>query len=229
MQFLPNVSAQGGQDQGNGSTIINRDAVAYGRTYSEWNAAWEQWADSIPTANHPLFDNGNCSVGQSGPVWFLGGKFIAIGGSGSYTGVVRNCNVPFGKALYVAIFNTEDSVLEETALPTHLTQIGELRAATAAGMDAATSLSMQVDGVSIPNIKERFRVQSSAFVFTLPADNFFTAVGEGPFVAGSYFPAVDDGYYVMLAPLPLGHHTIHFHGASGTFGLDITYHIYVHQ
>lgn len=93
MQFLPNVSAQSGQDQGNGFTIIDRDAVAYGRTYSEWNAAWEQWADSIPTANHPLFDNGNCSVGQSGPVWFLGGKFIAIGGSGSYTGVVRNCNV----------------------------------------------------------------------------------------------------------------------------------------
>jgi len=120
-------------------------------------------------------------------------------------------------------------VLEETALPTHLTQIGELRAATAAGMDAATSLSMQVDGVSVPNIQARFRVQSPAFVFTLPADNFFTAVGEGPFAEGSYFPAADDGYYVMLAPLPLGHHTIHFHGASGTFALDITYHIYVYR
>jgi hypothetical protein len=208
--------------------VYDRDDVIYGKTYGDWNVAWEQWADSIPTANHPLFDSGDCSVGQSGPVWFLGGKFIAIGGSGTYDNVIRNCKVPAGKALYVAIFNAEDSVLEETTI-NHLTQIGELRAATAAGMDAATTLSMQVDGENIPNIKEKFRVQSPAFGFTLPDDNFFTAVGEGPFQAGTYFPAVDDGYYVMLAPLPIGHHAIHFHGASGTFVLDITYHIYVYH
>jgi len=95
-------------------------------------------------------------------------------------------------------------------------------------MDGATSLSMEVDGMSIPRIRDKFRVQSPAFVFTLPDDDFFTAVGEGPFAPGSYYPAVDDGYYVMLQPLPMGHHTVHFHGASGTFVLDITYHIYVH-
>ncbi len=35
--------------------------------------------------------------------------------------------------------------------------------------------------------------------------------------------------YVMVAPLSLGHHSIHFHGASGAFVLDITYHIYVYR
>jgi hypothetical protein len=221
----PNVQAH---DDGM-SMVIPRDTVAYGRTYSEWSAAWEQWADSIPTAHHPLFDNGDCSVAQSGPVWFLGGKFIPTYGSGSYTGVVRQCKVPVGKALYFPIFNGEDSVLEETGFPTHYTQIQELRASMAGWIDAANVLTLKVDGESIPNIKERFRVQSPAFVFTLPDDNFFNAVGEGPFNPGSYFPAVDDGYYVMLKPLSLGHHTIYFHGASPSFELEITYHIYVYR
>ncbi|HTT32612.1 MAG TPA: hypothetical protein VMH48_03335 [Methylomirabilota bacterium] len=208
--------------------VYDRDSVVYGRTYSDWSAAWEQWVDSIPTANHPLFDNGDCSVDQSGPVWFLGGKFIALGGTGRYDNVVRNCKVPFGKALYVAIFNSEDSALEETTF-NHLTQIADIRAYLASQLDLVTKLTMDVDGQGIPNIKDNFRVQSPAFGFTLPDDNFFTAVGEGPFTAGTYFPGVDDGFYVMLRPLPLGHHTVHFHGESGTFVLDITYHIFVYH
>ena len=224
VQYIPKVFAH--DDDRERGKIFDRDSVVYGRTYSEWNAAWQQWADSIPTAKHPLFDNGDCSVGQSGPVWFLGGKFVAVGGTASFDNIVRDCNVPAGKALYVAIYNSEDSVLEETSFG-HFTQIGELRAITASEMDAVTDLAMQVDGENIRNIKERFRVQSSAFGFTLPADNFFTAIGEGTFKAGTYFPSVDDGYYVMVAPLPIGQHTIHFHGTAGPYLLDVTYHINV--
>lgn len=224
VQYIPKVFAH--DDDRERDRIFDRGSVVYGRTYSEWNAAWQQWADSIPTAKHPLFDNGDCSVGQSGPVWFLGGKFVAVGGTASFDNIVRDCNVPAGKALYVAIYNAEDSVLEETSFG-HFTQIGDLRAITAAEMDTVTDLAMQVDGENIRNIKERFRVQSSAFGFTLPADNFFTAIGEGTFKAGTYFPSVDDGYYVMVAPLPIGQHTIHFHGTAGPYLLDVTYHINV--
>ena len=204
--------------------IIDRDSIAYGRTYSEWSAAWEQWADSIPTAQHPLFDNGDVSVGQSGPVWFLGGKFCRINDlSCGTSNVVRSVNIPAGKALYVAVFNSEDSTLEDAGRQ----QIDDLRIYNANWINAAT-VTMEVDGMPIPDLKDQFRVQSPAFVFTIPDDNFFTAVGEGPFTAGSYFPGVDDGIYVMLAPLPLGHHTLHFHGTSSGFTLDITYHLYVH-
>ena len=230
VQCAPNVFANDDNREVEGNRevkIFDRNSVVYGRTYSDWNAAWEQWADSIPTAKHPLFDNGDCSVGQSGVVWFLGRKFVPAGSTGNFDHFVRYCNVPDGKALYVAIFNAEDSVIEETAR--HLTQIGELRAVTAAEIDGATNVSMQVDGENIADIKERFRVQSPAFGFTLPADNFFTAIGEGPFEAGTYFPGVDDGYYVMLAPLPIGHHTIHFHGEAGPFIHDVTYKIYVYN
>lgn len=229
MQYIPNVFAHGYEFEREGIRIFDRDSVVYGRTYSEWNAAWQQWATSIPTANHPLFDNGDCSVGQSGPVWFLGRKFVAVGGVATGN-AVRNCSVPAGKALYVAVYNAEDSALEETTAGLgHPAQIGELRAITAQQMDGITDLSMQVDFENIANIKERFRVQSSAFGFTLPPDNFFTAIGEGPFPEGTYFPAVDDGYYVMVAPMPIGHHTIHFHGSTGPNLLDITYHIYVYR
>jgi len=225
-QYIPHVSADD-SDRERGK-IFDRDSVVYGRTYSDWNAAWQQWADSIPTANHPLFDNGDCSVGQSGPVWFLGRKFVAAGGTANFDGVVRDCNVPAGKALYVAIYNAEDSVLEQTTPGlTQPVQIGDLRAVTAGEMDGVTELAMQVDGENIRDIKERFRMQSPAFTFTLPADNFFTAIGEGPFEAGTYSPAVDDGYYVMVAPLSLGEHTIHFHGTAGVDVLDVTYHINV--
>ena len=55
--------------------IVDPNSIVYGRTFSEWDAEWQQWAYSIPVAKHPLFDIGNCSEGQSGMVWFLGGKF----------------------------------------------------------------------------------------------------------------------------------------------------------
>lgn len=215
--------------------IFDRDSVVYGRTYSEWNAAWQQWADSIPTVSHPLFDNGDCSVGQAGPVWFLGRKFVVLNTPGNFSNVVRSCNVPAGKALYIAIFNAEDSLLEEstpgsqTPGPAPLTQIGELRAVTAYEMDGITDLAMQLDGENIRDIKERFRVQSPAYGFTLPPGNFFNALEPGPFAAGTYFPAVDDGYYVMLAPPPVGHHTIHFQATAGPYALGVTYHLYVYR
>jgi hypothetical protein len=48
--------------------------------------------------------------------------------------------------------------------------------------------------------------------------------------AGTYAPAVADGYYLLLAPLRPGVHTIAF-GGTGNFGgptsQDITYHLRV--
>jgi len=206
--------------------VIPSNMVTYGRTYSEWSAAWEQWADSIPAANHPLMDNGDCSVGQSGPVWFLGGKFCALNNPNCSTNnVVRSCSVPAQKALYIAVMNGEDSVLEEQ---NPQKQIGDIRAYLASVMDGVT-VSLDIDGVKVPHLKDNYRVQSPAFVFTIPEDNFFTAVGEGPFTGGSYYPGVDDGVYVMVPPLRAGSHRIHFHGYMPAFNftLDVTYNLTV--
>jgi len=88
--------------------------VAFGKTYSEWAAAWQEWSLSIPASKHPLFNNGDCSTGQKGidgkmgPVFFLGGGYAGPSGA-----VKRTCTVPAGKALFFPIVNVEDTVLEE--------------------------------------------------------------------------------------------------------------------
>lgn len=207
--------------------VIDRDAVAYGRTYAEWSAAWNQWADSIPVAQHPLFDNGDCGTGQSGPVWFLGGKFCAIGGTCSYT-VTRSCTVPAGKGLFFPIENYEDSALEENINvhpgdPTYQ-QIGMLRSVVS-GIEGATDIFFQIDHQPVKQL-QKYGVHSVAFGFTLPADNLFLSLYPPPnnyFQEGSYFPGVDFGYYIMLQPLTPGNHTLHF-GASW---LNITYNLTV--
>ena len=45
--------------------------------------------------------------------------------------------------------------------------------------------------------------------------------------AGSYGPAVTDGYWVTLPPLPPGEHTVHFSSTQGGNTMDVTYHITV--
>ncbi|HUK52752.1 MAG TPA: hypothetical protein VL099_05620 [Candidatus Binatia bacterium] len=222
--FAPGLQANGSWQP----PVFDRDSVVYGRTYGEWSAAWWQWAFSIPVDKHPLFDNPDCSVGQSGPVWFLGGSFVS-------NTAVRNCTVPAATALYVPILNGEDSSLEEALgngcskpAATGVT-IADLRPC-AASYIAGAMVSFDVDGVPIHDVAGRFHEQSIAFGFTLPDNNFLAAADQNPaFVKGTYFPAVDDGYYVMVAPLPPGHHTVHFHGSvpSSGFTLDVTYHLTV--
>ena len=222
---MPRVLAN--DKDGDGIKMFDRDSVVYGRTFGEWDAEWNQWSYSIPVAQHPLFDNGDCSVGQSGPVWFLGGKFCAVGATCSYT-VVRNCTVPAGKAIFFPVADFEDSALEESVNvhpgdPTYQ-QIGMLRSVTSS-VEGATDIFCQIDRKPVKHLAKNFSVQSAVFGFTIPDDNLLKAVYPPPnnFEAGTYFPAVDDGYYLMLAPLPPGSHTLHF-GASW---LDITYNLTV--
>src|SRR5690242_17902424 len=97
-----------GVSKASAQSVIPVTHVYAGRTYSDWSAAWWQWALSIPVhdpANpsqilNPLFDDtgAECGVQQSGPVFFLGGKFCQSNpppGSPpcSFT-VTRNCSVP---------------------------------------------------------------------------------------------------------------------------------------
>jgi len=204
--------------------ILPPDSVVYGRTYSEWSAEWWQWAFSIPVATHPLFDNGDCSVGQSGPVWFLGGSFVS-------NTDVRSCTVPAGTMLFFPILNGEDSNVEESFAngcsdPVFGSTIVGLRKCATAGQDGL-SLKATIDGFSVPNIANKFRFESPAFSFSLPDDNLLKATTGNPYAAGTYL-SVGDGYYLMLEPLGLGKHFIHFHGsAPNGFTLDITYQLTV--
>jgi len=197
-----------------GFTIFSPDTKAYGRFYAQWEVAWWQWAISIPFDAHPLTDTADCGVGQSGPVWFLGGSFV----SGT---VERACTVPEDKALFFPILNTECSTVEPD--PFHGDNEAELRACANGFIDPVVGLFLEIDGVPVGNLAQ-YRVQSPMFTFVAPEPNVLFVPGP---VSGQ---SVADGYYVLLAPLRKGQHTLHFGGTFPQFGpftLDITYHLTV--
>jgi len=171
--FLPVVSLPfpAAADNGLTSKIIAPDTVIAGRTYGEWTAAWWQWATSIPVASHPLFDKGDCTVGQTGQVFFLGGKFCTSGDTScNASSANRSCTVPRGKNLFFPIVNSENS-------PPPPDTINNFRASVQGVIDGVTKLEVDLDGQSLKDLRA-FRIQSSVFDFTLPDDNVFTALGQ---------------------------------------------------
>jgi hypothetical protein len=208
-------------DSGNpNSQVLPLDSSPSGNTYGEWSARWWQWALSIPAATNPVLDEtgAHCAEGQSGPVWFLAGSFFG----GTFE---RACTVPPDKALFFPIVNAAfgaavfDCEPTQPGVPCNITV---LRAAAAASMDPVT-LEASLDGVPVRQLRE-FRVQSPVFSVTLPEGN---VVGVP---SGTYAPMVSDGYWLMLAPLSAGAHTIHFRNkiTGGPFAgtaTEVTYHL----
>lgn len=168
---------------------------------------WWQWALSAETPVNPLVDTTgeNCAEGQDAKVWFLAGSL-------SSEPVTRACTVPAGTPLFFPIVNTflaEEGTVEE------------MRAALAEFIDSVVTLSVTIDGEPIENL-EGYRAISPVFSITLPADNIFGAP------EGVYFPAVSDGYWLLLTPLRPGNHVIHFSATTtGGFSQDITYNLTV--
>jgi hypothetical protein len=214
---LPTVAhAQGNPNPGLG--ILPPQSHAFGKTYGEWGAEWWKWAFSIPVPVNPLFDETGALVaqGQSGNVWFLGG---VINASGT---VVRNVTIPAGKALFFPVANTEASTVEGFG-----TTEAELRATAKAQTDGVIFLAAEIDGQPVQHL-EAYRHQSPLYQFgPLPENNVLQFFGvDAP--AGTVSNSVDDGYYLMLAPLSVGQHSLHFAAEfAGGFKLDITYHITV--
>ncbi len=214
-------------------TIISPDSALAqtGMTYGEWSAVWWQYVLSKPATdpNNPLLDQTGqgCAVDQSSssPVFFL----VGAAGTGSLT---RNeCVVPAGKALFFPLVNFIDIHTPGDGLDTPelvrqdlLSLIGPIR-----------NLHASIDRVPVDNLNPNntpYRACAggdpacaSAFSVTLPGNNLFGIR------AGIYAPAVAEGFYLMVAPLSTGPHTINFGGkgifAKSKFSQEITYQILV--
>jgi len=214
-------------------SVFTRDAVAYGRTLADWSSAWYQWVSSMPAAANPLFDKADCAAGQSGPVFFLGGRFCStLDPDCPSRPAERSCTVPAGKALYFPVLNSQciDAEAKLGFCGSAGPVITEMRAYIADIIDHTAGLEVKVDGKKLKgNLKTDYRVQSTVFDAVLPAGNLLEAIGEPGIGAGTYW-GVDDGIYVMLQPLPPGEHTLNFKGSfpAYNFSLDFTYHLTVH-
>ena len=86
--------------------IYSTDESPFGIPYSSWIARWWNWTAGISNTEHPRdFAERTCDVSQSWKdVWFLpdilNGK------------IVRECQVPAGKAIFIPITTGEQSVAE---------------------------------------------------------------------------------------------------------------------
>lgn len=203
--------------------VFSPESRPFDKPFKEWSAEWWQFVLSIPTTVNPLADQSgqDCMVGQHGPVWFLVGTF------GQPT-AVRICSIPAGKALFFPIVNSVNlDTRNACGQGPEPLLVRDLRAASAAFADGATNLAVDIDGERIKQLQHRFRVRSAVFELTVPADNLFNPFCPNGLPARTYFPAVDDGFYVMLKPLEVGTHTLHLHGEvpSQGFSVDVTYYL----
>jgi hypothetical protein len=193
--------------------IVPPNAHPYGKSYAEWSAEWWQWAVSMPLDSHPLADTAPCSAGQFGDVWFLGGSFVSAE-------AVRNCTIPEGKAIFLAVLNTECSTVEPD--PFHGDTEQQLRDCAQGWVDGATGVC-SIDGVPVPNL-ESYRVQSPMFKFGPLPENNVMFIPIPPDKGRS----VSDGLWLMLEPLSEGQHTIDFVGVfANGFAMHITYNLNV--
>jgi hypothetical protein len=139
--------------------------------------------------------------------------------------------MPSGKALFFPIIDAECSTAEGNG-----TTNTALRSCAISMVNHTTSLAADVDGISVKSLAN-YRVQSPLFKWgPLPNNSVFQDPVHFP--AGTTSPSVSDGYFLLLAPLSAGSHTIHFSGSvvftlaqdgfDFRFSLDITYHLTVH-
>lgn len=213
--------------------ILPVDQKLFGKSYGEWGAEWWKWAISIPAEENPVLDpTGEFGhVGQTGPVWFLAGTF----GGGA---VERWLTVPKDKWLFYPILNAvwwapEDlataAFVAETFFgldPDTLTDEELITLVAVFSLERLVRIGCTIDGVRVEDVRQ-YRATSRGFMIadTDLLDDFGLAIST-PNVAVSH------GYWIMLAPLPPGQHTIHFEGRfhSELFGkgtLEVTYHLTV--
>jgi hypothetical protein len=152
-------------------------------------------------------------VGQRGDIWFLAGVF----GGGTSN---RTCAIPHGKKLFFPIANyfefNSPGVCGSTAVT-----VAQMRANGEAFVNNLTSVSLELNGKPQPTR----RVRSAVYEVAVPEDNVFDALCAPLNVPGDiYSPAIADGVYALLHPLPVGNHTIHFTAeGQGGFSTEVTY------
>jgi hypothetical protein len=191
--------------------VLPVNSSSHGKTYGEWSEEWWKWALAIPADQNPILAPSgyyDASIGQSGNVWFLAG-------TGGVTGIVRNCTIPTGKAIFIPIINVVSFPYPDPETDE------QLKSDVKYVFDQETVHEIELDGKNLDN----FRVPSDIFVFWIP-ENSYLNLGY-PDMPSGFYRAASDGYWVMLKPLPVGKHTIRIYGKGILTETGVTYNIIV--
>ncbi len=199
--------------------VVDPGQKTFGKTYGQWASDWWDWVLQFPASGNPLLDETGelCDLGDQGQMWFLAGNF---GGT-----TVRECTAPAGKTFFFPVFNVISFA------PEFGSNIDEVRAdanhciehpdPTDALADAI--ISCEIDGDFVDDVYS-YRAQSSPGGYVLNNTDLLVDFGLDP---GPRFPAVSDGYWIMLRGLGPGEHVIRIRAtaAGAGFDLDVTYNL----
>jgi hypothetical protein len=197
-----------GESNANNPGVLPPGSTPFDMSYPEWHVAFWDWVMSMPAATNPMLNADDpedlenapfplwvgpydASAGQSGHVWFL---------AEAYAVVEREATIPAGTPLCFPLQNHM-----AWGWPPVPAAEAWMRYYLDLVLDTAV-ISCEIDGVPVQNM-EQYRHQSPAVPLVLPEDNY---KGLPP---GEYGMMVDDGYYLILAPLSVGTHTIHWTAA----------------
>jgi hypothetical protein len=174
------------------SPVLPLEATVEGVGYAELTAKWWQWARSAPIEPYLDPDGRFCDMDQAGAVWFLAGT------DGSFV-ARRECVVPEGKHLFLPIINMFVSTPYRVRPGTTVASCEELQADIAVNNEHLVSAVVMIDGMLVDDPRH-YRVRSKG-CFPLHAQPMDEA--------GMVVPtAASDGYWLLIAPLPRGRHTI---------------------
>lgn len=196
--------------------VVEPGKTLFGKSYNELTGAWANWLQKEPLDTNPAFDpyGSFCDLNQKGKFWYLAGTFGGV--------AERTCEVPAGKAVFFPIFSfvsfapefpEPGDVCDNTdTLPKKVDQI---RCDVNDDIAVAPNVGLEVtlDGKPVADLFA-YRVQSQPGGFTFRSGPLFEAFGVQP---GDRFPAVADGYWILLKPLPPGSHSVSF---SADFDVD---------
>ena len=160
-------------------------------------ARWWQWAVAAPTASNPVSDTSGQSCGEHQPtdVWFLAGSF----GKGPVT---RTCVIPHARSVYFPVLNS--------ICPASVKNYQKTLASCAMTLDQTIAT---LDGVPLT-----LRTDTSRGVFQLaPVTGSPLGLKSGDYVAW--------GSWGGPLGLSAGSHLLRINARSGTFQIDVTYHL----
>jgi hypothetical protein len=196
-----------------------------GKTYAQWAAAWWKWGLEMPMTNaagaiHPYLASTrfDVTVGQTSDVWFLAAPF----GKNE-----RRVAIPVGKSLFFQVIGAEISSIEPP--PFYGATASDQAAIAQHWVDHTVNLFCELDGIPIMNLAA-FRVASPQINITAPTPWVQGGIGGKGTSSG-------DGYFIFLAPLAPGEHTLRYGGtlqfakprdpADKQYDMEMTYRITV--
>jgi len=180
--------------------ILSPGSTVAGRTIAAWTAEWWTWVVQSPADANPIQDSTGALANQnnSGPVFFVAGT-----GGGPAT---RSYSVPAGKPLLIPMVN-----IAWIGWPPDTQE--SANAALDGWENTVTGLFASIDGVTVTNPKgyleqSEFFSAGNALAGTVATELFGAPAGA------ELSPSKSVGYWLMVAGLARGPHTLEFGGST---------------